>query len=75
MKTCMIQTEFIRLDALLKFAGLTQSGGEAKCLIAEGDVMLNGEVCIQRGKKCRPGDVVQIRDMQVHIVRDLHADT
>lgn len=53
-----ITTEFIKLDALLKFSGLADTGGEAKLLIQEGKVMVNGEVCTMRGKKIRSGDVV-----------------
>ena len=55
-ETVAISTEFIKLDALLKYAGLVNSGGEAKTLIQEGDVLVNGEVCTMRGKKLRPGD-------------------
>ena len=58
METIGIRTEFIKLDALLKFAALTGSGGEAKTVIAEGLVKVNGEVCTQRGKKLRAGDRV-----------------
>ncbi len=54
-----ITTEFIRLDALLKFVALAASGGEAKQYIAAGGVLVNGQVCLQRGKKLRPGDVVE----------------
>ena len=50
-----INTEFIRLDALLKFAGLVETGGEAKLSIQNGEVTVNGEVCTMRGKKLRPG--------------------
>ena len=53
-----ITTEFIKLDALLKFSGLADTGGEAKILVQEGQVTVNGEVCTMRGKKIRPGDVV-----------------
>lgn len=53
-----ISTEFIKLDSLLKFAGLTDTGGFAKELIQAGRVKLNGEVCTMRGKKIRPGDDV-----------------
>ncbi len=53
-----ISTEFIKLDALLKFAGLCDTGGQAKEDILAGLVTVNGEVCTQRGKKCRPGDRV-----------------
>lgn len=48
-----ITTEFIRLDALLKFAALVGTGGEAKYVIAEGLVKVNGEACTMRGKKLR----------------------
>ena len=58
MEKIRINTDFIKLDALLKFAGLCETGGEAKELIQGGAVKVNGEVCTQRGKKLRPGDVV-----------------
>ena len=51
-----IQTEFIKLDSLLKFAGMVGTGGEAKEIIAAGQVLVNGEVCTMRGKKLYPGD-------------------
>lgn len=54
-----IETEFIKLDALLKYAVLVGSGGEAKTVIADGMVSVNGEVCTMRGKKIRPGDTVE----------------
>ena len=53
-----IHTEFIKLDALLKYAACVPSGGEAKIMITEGQVAVNGEVCTMRGKKIHPGDVV-----------------
>ena len=55
-----ITTEFIKLDSLLKFAGVVGTGGEAKDAIQSGDVLVNGEVCTMRGKKIRPGDVVEL---------------
>ncbi|MGI6108602.1 MAG: RNA-binding S4 domain-containing protein [Eubacteriaceae bacterium] len=60
MENIKIKTEFIKLDQLLKFGGLTGSGGEAKLLITDGFVSVNGEVCTMRGKKIRPGDKVQV---------------
>ena len=51
-----IETEFIKLDAALKYAALVATGGEAKEVIAEGMVTVNGETCTMRGKKLRPGD-------------------
>ena len=67
-ETVQITTEFIRLDALLKFAGVAMSGGEAKQAIAEGYLTVNGEVCTQRGKKIRPGDRVVVADQLELIV-------
>ena len=55
-----ISTEFIRLDALLKFAGLVETGGEAKLVIQDGGVTVNGEVCTMRGRKLRPGDRAEL---------------
>ena len=66
-ETVTISTEFIKLDALLKFAGLVNSGGEAKTLIQEGDVLVNGEVCTMRSKKLRPGDTVTLGEETVSI--------
>ncbi len=60
-----IQTEFIKLDALLKLANLVGSGGEAKVLIQEGEVSVNGEVCTMRGKKLRPGDLVSFQNREI----------
>ena len=51
-----IGTEFIKLDAALKYANAVESGGMAKTVIQEGDVLVNGEVCTMRGKKLYPGD-------------------
>ncbi|WP_295079276.1 RNA-binding S4 domain-containing protein [Ruminococcus sp.] len=62
-----ITTEFIKLDALLKFASLVGSGGEAKQLIQDGKVLVNGEVCIMRGKKIRPGDRVELGGQEVTV--------
>ena len=60
MTEIKIETEFIKLDALLKFANLVSSGGEAKIRIAEGEVLVNGEICTMRGKKLCPGDTVEL---------------
>lgn len=57
--TIAIDTEFIRLDALLKLGGAFETGGQAKVAIQSGQVLVNGEVCTQRGKKMRPGDTAQ----------------
>lgn len=58
MREITITTEFIKLQDLLKFAGLVETGGEAKERVQAGEVRVNGEACTQRGKKVRPGDEV-----------------
>ena len=60
MKTITITTEFIKLQDLLKFANLVETGGEAKERIQAGEVTVNGAVCTMRGKKLRSGDSVTI---------------
>ena len=62
MKVIHIETEYIKLQDLLKFAAAVSTGGEAKILIQEGDVTVNGEVCTMRGKRIRPGDDIALRD-------------
>ena len=52
----VIHTEFIKLQDAMKYANIVYSGGEAKTLILEEQVKVNGEVCTMRGKKLRPGD-------------------
>lgn len=59
MTEIKIRGEFIRLDALLKFSGLCESGGQAKAEIQNGAVKVNGEVCLMRGKKIRNEDIVE----------------
>ena len=67
VETIEIQTEFIKMDSLLKYAGVCMTGGEAKTLIEEGMVFFNGEVCTMRGKKVRPGDKVTLGDTVLEI--------
>ena len=55
-----IDTEFIKLDSFLKAVDAVCSGGEAKVIISEGMVSVNGEVELRRGKKLRPGDRVEL---------------
>ena len=62
-----IDTEFIRLDALLKLAGLVQTGGEAKLRIQGGEVRADGEICTQRGKKMRPGSVAELEGRRIRV--------
>lgn len=65
--TTEITTEFIRLQDLLKFEGLCETGGMAKVRIQEGEVLVNGEVCTMRGKKLRSGDSVTVDGVTVTI--------
>lgn len=58
METIKINTEFIKLDSFLKLTNLCESGGLAKTLIQEGEVMVNGEVETRRGKKLYKGDKI-----------------
>ena len=67
METVTINTEYIKLDALLKYAALVGTGGEAKTVIAEGLVTVNGEVCTMRGKKIRAGDRVRFDRFELDV--------
>ena len=69
MKTTEIKinTPFIKLDQLLKFAGLTETGGNAKEVIAEGRISVGGEVCTVRGKKIFPGDTVEVPELGLQL--------
>ena len=68
MDKILIHTEYIKLDSLLKLAGLVETGGEAKLLIQDGQVLVNGEACTMRGKKLRAGDTVTLDGRTVTIV-------
>lgn len=72
MNTIEITTEYIRLQDLLKLAGLTYTGGEAKVMVQEGLVTVNGEVCTMRGRKIRPGDTVEFEGKTLEV---RYADT
>lgn len=65
-----ISTEFIKLDSFLKFANIAESGGDAKLMIEDGAVFVNGEVCLQRGKKLRPGDKVTVDGMSCMVTSE-----
>ena len=67
MRTITIHTEFIKLQDLLKFANLVETGGMAKECVQGGEVTVNGEVCTMRGKKIRPGDVVAFDGQQLTV--------
>mgnify|MGYP002673361571 FL=1 len=67
MNTIEITTEYIKLQDLLKLAGLTYTGGEAKVMVQEGLVTVNGEVCTMRGRKIRPGDTVEFEGKTLEV--------
>ena len=69
MEQIAITTEYIKLDALLKYAAAVGTGGEAKQIISEGLVGVNGETCTMRGKKLYPGDRVDCLGMSFEVVR------
>lgn len=66
-KEVAITTEFIKLEAFLKFAGAVSTGGEAKNLIQDSLVKVNGEVCTMRGRKLRPGDTVELGETRLSV--------
>ena len=59
------KTLWIRLDQLLKFAGVAESGGQAKEMILGEEVRLNGELCLSRGKKIFPGDIITLSGVEI----------
>ncbi|MBQ2565258.1 MAG: RNA-binding S4 domain-containing protein [Lachnospiraceae bacterium] len=63
-----ITTDFIKLESLLKLTAICSSGGEAKMVIQDEMISVNGEVCTQRGKKIRSGDLVEFQDTQIRVV-------
>ena len=63
MRVITIDTEYIKLDALLKYAGAVDTGGQSKLVIQDGLVKVNGEVCTMRGKKMRDGDQAEYQDV------------
>ena len=68
MDDILIKDEFIKLGQALKLCGAVSSGVEAKFMIMDGDVSVNGEVCTMRGKKLYPGDLISVsgHDYQIH---------
>ena len=70
MEKITINTEFIKLDSLLKYAALVGTGGEAKYVIAEGMVLVNGEVCTMRGKKIYPGDRIGFDRFEIEVSKE-----
>ena len=69
MRDVAIDGDMIRLGQFLKLADLIDTGGEAKVLIASGDVTVNGEVDVRRGRQLHPGDVVEVQGRSARVVR------
>ncbi len=74
MNTVEIKTEFIKADQLLKFSGIALTGGEAKIMIDDGIIFLNGEKVTQRGKKIYPGDIMVIKADDGDIILNIEKD-
>lgn len=68
IKIITITTEFIKLQDLLKLAGAVYTGGEAKAMVQEGFVAVNGEICTMRGRKIRPGDTVTYENKDYQVI-------
>ena len=68
MKEILIDTDYIKLDQFLKLVGFVQTGGQAKIIIDEGNIIVNNEVAFQRGKKIRKNDIVEIKDYGSFII-------
>ena len=66
--TIKINGEYIKLQDLLKFSGLCETGGHAKVEVQEGNVRVNGEVCTMRGKKLRTGDKVEFGGKTIEVI-------
>jgi len=62
-----IRGEMIRLGQFLKLANLVGAGGEAKALLVEGGVLVNGEPEVRRGRQLHPGDVVRVADEELRV--------
>ena len=67
-KVIKVEGEYIKLQDLLKYSGLCQTGGHAKMVIQNSEVKVNGEVCTMRGKKMRTGDIAEYNNEQVEVI-------
>lgn len=63
MNKIEIKTEYIKLDQFMKWAGIVGSGSDAKLIISSGDVKVNGQVAMERGKKLHKGDIIDVGDL------------
>lgn len=69
IKEISINTDYIKLDQLLKYLAVAQTGGQAKLMIKSGQVKVNGEIVFQRGKKINKGDKIEILEKDVYIIK------
>ena len=74
MEGIPISTEYIRLDQFLKFSTITESGGFAKEIIQNGEVIVNGETETRRGRKLYPGDIVEIDGYELMVLEEDEED-
>lgn len=63
--------EYIRLDDALKMSGLVLTGGHAKVVIQNNEVLLNGEVCTQRGKKLKGNEIIEFNSKKIKVIKDV----
>ncbi len=70
MEEIVINTPSIKLDQLVKFAGIAESGAKAKILVELGEFNVNGELCTKRGKKIKPGDIIEYKSKKYKITID-----
>ena len=70
MEIIKISTEFIKLDALLKFSGIAETGGDAKLIVQDGEAFVNKEICTQRGRKIRAGDIIRVGDLELTVLAE-----
>jgi ribosome-associated protein len=68
MREVKINTEFIKLDSFLKWCGAVSQGSEAKMYILDELVKVNNEICVQRGKKIRYGDIVEFNGEKYKVI-------
>lgn len=68
MEEIKLETDYIKLDQFLKLCGIAQTGGQAKMMVADGLVKVNGEVSRQRGKKIRKNDKIKVDEEHLFIV-------
>lgn len=68
MNEIAINTDIIKLDAFLKWSGIASLGSEAKMYIQDGLIKVNGEVCLQRGKKLKRGDIISFNEEEFEII-------